>query len=149
MRRLLCREFTVEAPVDVAWAHLARVDRWTSWARHIKSAALEPAELGLGTRGVFRLSNGVKSTFAMTEFDPFTSWRWAGPFLWLDVHYDHRFESLGPHLTKLTWILDARGFGVGLLGGLFARIYNRNLDRAIPLLIEELRVAGRGPEEVA
>ena len=40
--------------------------------------------------------------------------------------------------TKLTWVIEARGFGKSVIGRLFAKIYTKNLDRAIPLLVEEM-----------
>ena len=84
------------------------------------------------------LSNGIKSAFTMTEFNPHRNWKWVGGFLWLTVHYDHRFEALTPVRTRLTWSVEAKGFGVSVFGKLFAKIYNKNLNRAIPLLIEEM-----------
>jgi len=33
---LIHREFIVNARLEVAWQHLARVERWPSWAKHIK-----------------------------------------------------------------------------------------------------------------
>jgi len=33
---LVRREFTVDVPVQRAWDHLANVNAWTSWAKHIK-----------------------------------------------------------------------------------------------------------------
>ncbi len=67
--------------------------------------------------------------FRMMEFNPCRNWKWAGPFLWLTIHYDHRFESLSSHQTKLRFVLAAYGFGVGFLARLFAKIYRRNLKR--------------------
>ena len=146
MITLLRREFTVDRPPGEAWEHLAQVTRWTSWARHIARVELRPDALGPDTSGTIHLRNGVKSTFVMTEFDPPRSWKWAGPFLWLTVHYDHRFVEAGPGRTRLTWVVEAEGIGVSVLGRLFARIYDRNLDRAVPLLIEEMNAPGRGGE---
>ena len=139
MTTLLHREFTVDLPLEKAWQHLARVERWPSWARHIKRIALQPAgELGLGSTGIVHLSNGIKSAFTMTEFNPYRNWRWVGGFLWLTVDYDHRFEELNPWQTKFTWIVDGAGFGVSVFGRLFAKIYGKNLDKAIPELIKEM-----------
>jgi hypothetical protein len=80
----------------------------------------------------------VKSEFTMTEFNPYHNWKWVGPFLWLTLGYDHIFAPLDPRRTKLIWIIEAKGFGVSVLGRLFRKIYNRNLDKAIPLLISEI-----------
>jgi hypothetical protein len=142
MITLLRREFAVDLPLETAWQHLARVEQWPTWAKHIQQVQVQPAgELGPQSAGVIRLSNGVKSAFTMTEFNPYRNWKWAGRFLWLTVHYDHLFEELNPRQTKLTWVVAGEGFGVSVFGRLFAKIYAKNLDRAIPLLIEEMNAS--------
>lgn len=95
-------------------------------------------ELGPKSKGVIHLTNGVKSEFSMTEFNPYRNWKWVGPFFWLTIYYDHVFAPLDPRRTKLIWIVEVKGFGASVLGRLFAKIYNRNLDKAIPLLISEI-----------
>ena len=97
-----------------------------------------PGALTPQSAGRIHLTNGVRSTFRMEELAPGVSWKWAGPFLWITVHYDHRFRSLGPRETEVTFSLDGEGLGAGLLGRIFAAIYARNLDRAIPRLVREL-----------
>jgi len=146
--RLLERRFTVGVSLESAWAHLERVEQWPSWARHIRSIELSPpGPLVPDTAGVIRLTNGVRSTFRMEvieEIECGRRWSWAGPFLGVTVHYDHRFTRLGSEQTEIVFVLDGEGFGVSVLGRLFARIYARNLDRAIPNLIEELERGGAG-----
>jgi hypothetical protein len=137
--RLLERRFEVEAPLERVWSHLEAVERWPSWARHIRSVDLQPpGPLGPGSAGSIRLTNGIRSTFRMEELNAGSNWMWVGPFLWITVHYDHRFEEVGPDKTEIVFALDGEGIGVGLFGRLFAAIYARNLDRAIPNLVEEL-----------
>ncbi len=139
MITLLRREFVVDMPLENAWQHLARVERWPSWAKHIKQIDVQPpGELGPKSVGLIRLSNGVKSDFAMTEFNPGRNWKWVGGFLWLTVHYDHRFEEVNPQQTKLIWIIEGEGFGASIFGKLFAKIYNKNLAKAIPALVAEM-----------
>ena len=139
MRTLVKRDFTVPASLEEAWNHLARVEQWPSWARHIKSATLQPSPvLSSTSRGLFILAGRVQSSFRMTEWDPPRRWVWVGSFLWLTVEYIHDFEPVDSGHTRMIWIVNAKGFGVSTLGKLFARIYNSNLDRAIPLLIAEL-----------
>ena len=140
MITLLQREFTVSLPLEQAWQHLARVEQWPRWARHFTRVDSQPTgELGPKSTGVIHLTNGMTSTFAMTEFRPHRNWKWAGSFLWLTVHYDHRFEELNLAQTRLTWVVEARGFAVSVFGRLFATVYSRNLDPAIPLLVEEMK----------
>jgi hypothetical protein len=38
----------------------------------------------------------------------------------------------------LIWTVGAEGFAVSIIGKLFAWIYNKNLDTAVPLLIAEM-----------
>jgi hypothetical protein len=142
---LLRREFTVDVSVPRAWEHLARVEQWPSWAPHIERIELQPpGQLGPRSTGVLHLSNGMRPTFRMTEFNPPHNWIWVGSFLWATVIYDHRFDPLDAGHTRLTWIVQARGFGAGILGRLFARIYRGHLDKAIPRLVAEMNAASAG-----
>jgi hypothetical protein len=139
---LLRREFTVPVSLPRAWEHLARVEQWPSWAPHIKRIELQPpGELGPQSMGVLYLSNGMKPAFRVTELNPPHNWKWVGRFLWLTVLYDHWFESFDAGHTRLTWVVQARGFGATILGPRFARIYRGHLDKAIPLLIAEMNAS--------
>lgn len=141
--QLIHRQFVVDAPLDQAWAYLAQVEQWISWAKHIRQVQLTPGgEVNAVTVGVFSLSNGLRSTFRMVEFNPGRNWKWVGDFLWLTLYYDHQFEAVGKRQTRMTWDVDAEGAGVGIFGRLFAIIYNRNLNRAIPNLIAEIKAIG-------
>ena len=139
MTALIRREFEVHASLEAAWDHLARVGDWPSWAGHIERIDLDPlGEITANSTGVIHLKFGPTSAFEMTEFNPHRNWKWVGRFLWLTVHYDHHFERLSEHRTKLTWIVACEGFGASVIGRLFALIYNRNLNKAIPNLIAEM-----------
>jgi polyketide cyclase/dehydrase/lipid transport protein len=142
MKTLIHRSFVVNISREKAWAHLTRVQDWPSWAPHIKSIQLIPAgELGPASTGLIHLNNGIKSAFQMSEFDPPRHWKWVGKFLWLTIEYDHIFEELSDQQTKLTWLVEVRGFGRATLGRLFAWVYNKNLNAAIPKLIQEMNTA--------
>ena len=140
MIELVAREFTVDVPLDRAWDHLAQVERWTTWANHIKRVAVEPpGQLTEASAGTFRLTGGVRSTFRMEIYEPPKRWQWVGRFLTTRVHYDHRFEPVDSEHTRLIWTVAAEGPGSATLGRVFGAIYARNLDRAIPRLQAELR----------
>jgi len=142
MITLIDREFSVNVSREKAWRYLTRLDLWPTWAPHIKHiATVPPGELGPNSSGVIQLANGIKSEFHMTEFNPYQNWKWFGPFLWLTVHYDHRFEAASSDQTKLRFVLDASGFGVGFFGPLFAGIYRRNLEKSIPMLVQAMELA--------
>jgi Polyketide cyclase / dehydrase and lipid transport len=136
---LVRRTFEVDVPLDTAWAHLARVESWPSWAKHITSVTLTPpGTLAGASEGQLRLKGGARSTFRMEQFDPPRRWRWAGRFLSVGVHYDHWFADADGR-TRLTWIVWAEGPGARSLGRVFGSIYAHNLDKAIPNLQAELR----------
>src|SRR5262249_40223570 len=137
--RAVEREFLVKASPTRAWEHLALVERWPTWARHIRRVVVSPpGPLGPESSGQIRLRNGVRSTFRMAALDPPLSWMWVGRFLGLHVSYDHGFEPAPGGGTRLVWRVDVTGPGAAVLGRLFGSIYNRSLDVAIPLLIAEL-----------
>jgi Polyketide cyclase / dehydrase and lipid transport len=143
----LRREFEVAVRTADAWAHLAQPSRWPSWAKHIESVDVTPpGEVGPNTVGAVHLSNGITSRFRMTRFEPGVRWTWEGPFLWMHVVYDHAFEPVGEARSKIVFDVAVTGFGSATLGRLFRRLYERNLDRAIPNLVAEIdasRPAGR------
>jgi hypothetical protein len=145
MVTLLEREFTVDVGLERAWEHLAQVEKWPSWALHIKRIELlPPGELDCQSTGFIHLTNGMQPAFRVTEFNPPRNWKWVGPFLWATVTYDHRFEALDDGRTRLTWTIGAEGFGASVLGRLFAAVYRRSLDRAVPLLIREMNAKSAG-----
>lgn len=126
-------------PLDQAWSVLAQVQDWPQWAGHIRRVDVSPpGALGPTSTGTLRLRNGISSTFRMSEFVPGASWKWAGAFLWLTVHYDHSFEALAADRTRLAWTVDAEGFGASVSGPGFASVYAKYLDKAIASLIAAL-----------
>jgi len=140
------REFVVEAPLERAWQHLARVEAWPSWAKHIKSVTVEPpGELTPSTVAVFHLAFGLKARFAVTEFVPKSHWKWISDFLGSTIHYDHRFEPINHDKTKMQFIIEANNLGLGkfLLLKLYAAMYSKNLDKAIPNLVAVINAGMR------
>ena len=144
LKRVVEKSFIVRAPLEVAWNHISEVEKWPSWAKHIRSVAKSPpGPLSLHSRGTLKLTNGVKTTFKMIEFEPLRHWKWVGPFLGLQIHYDHIFSRDEPGRTKICFTVDATGGPGVVFRGIFARIYRKNLERAVPLLIQEIEtIAG-------
>jgi len=142
MITLLQREFIVDVALQRAWDHLAKIEQWPSWARHMKKVELQPpGKLGAKSTGVIHLTNGIKSAFRMTEYNPPRNWKWVGPILWLTITYDHRFEAIDNKHTRLAWTVAAEGFGARVLGPLYATIYRRNMEQAIARLIREMNAS--------
>lgn len=138
MKTLIKREFIVNAAVDAAFDHLAQVEKWPSWAKHIRRVELKPpGPVTAVSQGTLYLTNGVKTQFQMTRFDPPHAWEWVGKFLWTTIAYDHRFTAVSDNQTQISFIVNAEGFGISTIGRIFAAAYNANLDRAIPNLIAE------------
>jgi hypothetical protein len=139
VRELVKQEFVVDVPLQRASDHLANVEAWTTWAKHIKRVKLDPpGPLTDHSAGSFRLAGGARATFRMEDYEPSTRWQWVGRFLTADVHYDHRFETIDDGHTRLVWTVTADGTGESSLGRVFGAIYARNLNKAIPNLQREL-----------
>ncbi len=139
MIAILNCEFVVDASIETAWVHLAKIEEWPSWARHIKDVKLSPSgDISHNSVGSLRLTNGIESEFRVTEFQLHQNWKWRGPFLWMRMDYYHRFEPLGYDKTKFNWSIEGEGIGVSTIGRVFAWQYKRNLDKAIPLLQHEI-----------
>jgi hypothetical protein len=142
LKRVVDTSFVVRAPLEVAWNHLARVENWPSWAKHIRRVEKSPpGPLSRDTCATLRLANGIKTTFRMIEFEPQRHWKWAGPFLGSQVLYDHIFTSDAPGQTTIRFTVDAAGGPGALFLGIFGWIYRKNLNRAVPLLIQEIEAA--------
>ena len=145
-KRVVDKTFVVRAPSDVTWNHLAKVEQWPSWAKHIRSVVTSPpGPLSSNSRTKLKLSNGIKTTFQMIEFDPPHHWKWAGSFLGSQILYDHIFSQTEPSRTTVRFTVDVGGRPGRFIRGIFGRIYRRNLERAVPLLIQEIE-ASVGPK---
>ena len=142
-KRVIDRSFKVRAPLEVAWKQLGEIERRPSWAKHIRSAVKSPpGPLSRDTRARLKLSDGVRTTFQMVGFEALRHWKWAGPFLGSQIFYDHLFSQDEPGQTSIRFAVDSRGRGPGaLFHGIFAKIYRKNLDRAVPALIQEIEAA--------
>jgi uncharacterized membrane protein len=141
MKRLIDQSFEVAVPLKAAWDHLAQIEKWPSWAKHIKSVIRNPAgPLSVDTAGTINLSIGVATTFKMTELEPMRHWKWRGGLLGAQLDYDHVFTALAPARTRVQFTIDASGWQATIVGPTFAAIYRRNLRRAIPLLITEIEM---------
>jgi hypothetical protein len=134
MRRLLERTFAVQATADRAWAELVAAERWPRWARHLRSVEVTPAgPVRSGSSATLKLSNRTRVTMRVTQFQD-RRFRWEGAFLWLRLGYDHVVATDAAGRVSITFIVEGGGVGVDSIGRLFAMVYARNLDRAIPRL---------------
>jgi hypothetical protein len=141
---LLRREFTVEAPIASAWAELADIAGWPRWAPHIRRVTLEPpGQIGPASSGSFSFRPVGHSRFRVSSYDEGRGWEWIGPVLWVTIRYDHRFAATAEG-TRLTWTVSEDGTRRSLRGRLFASIYGRLVDRAIPRLQAEMKSTDRG-----
>ncbi len=139
LKRVVDKSFVARAPLEVAWNHLAQIEAWPSWAKHIRSVVKSPpGPLSRDTQGTLRLANGVKTTFRMIDFEPLRHWKWAGSFLGSQILYDHIFSEDTPNQTTIRFTVDTGGGPAVLIRGIFGWIYRRNLERAVPLLVQEI-----------
>ena len=140
MKRLLQRTFAVEAAAERAWAELVAAEQWPRWARHLRSVQVTPpGPVGPASSATLKLTNHTTATVRVTEFQDGRRFRWEGSFLWLGLGYNHLVSTDDTGQVSVTFTVDAAGPGVNTIGSLFASIYARNLDRAIPRLQALLR----------
>jgi carbon monoxide dehydrogenase subunit G len=138
------RVFEVDVPRDEAWRRLADIGRWPEWAPHITAVTVSPpGPLGPGSTGALHIRRLGRTTFRMSTWVPPDRWEWSGGFPGLRIRYDHRFEESGAGTTQLEWLVALGGALAPLVRPMFARIYGRNVDRAIPRLQAWFR---SGPE---
>jgi uncharacterized membrane protein len=144
MKRLLERTFVVEAAAERAWAELLAAEQWPRWAQHLRSVQVTPpGPVGPGSSATLRLKNRTKASVRVTEFDDGRRFRWEGSFLWMDLGYDHVVTTDDTGRVSITFTVEGAGAGVNTIGRLFASIYARQLDRAIPRLQALLRAPDR------
>ena len=144
MKRLLERTFGVEAAAERAWAELVAAEQWPKWAQHLRSVQVTPpGPVGPTSSATLRLKNRTKASVRVTEFEDGRRFRWEGSFLWMGLGYDHLVTTDEVGRVSLTFTVDAAGLGVNMIGPLFAGIYARQLDRAIPRLQALLRSPDR------
>lgn len=129
------RTFRVDVPLAEAWLRLGRIERWPEWAPHITAATLDPTgALGASSTGALRIRGLGRTTFRMTVWEPERRWVWVGGMPGAKVIYEHRFAADGDAATTLDWVVFLDGPLAPVVRPLFAAIYGRNLDRAIPRL---------------
>lgn len=133
------RSFTVDVARDDAWRRLAAVRRWPEWAPHITAATVTPpGQLGPSSSGALSVRGFGRTTFVMSAWAPPDRWEWTGRMPGVRIVYDHRFAAAGD-ATTLTWTVTLDGPLAAPVRRVFARIYGRNLDKAIPRLQQWMR----------
>ena len=144
MKRLLERTFPVEAAAERAWAELVAAEQWPRWAHHLRSVQVTPpGPVGPASSATLKLNNHTRATVRVTEFEEERRFRWEGSFLWIDLGYDHVVTTDDSGRVTITFTVEGAGVGVNTIGPLFAGIYARQLDRAIPRLQALLRSPDR------
>ena len=123
MITLLRREFTVEVPLQKAWQHLARIEQWPSWAKHIRQVErLPPGKLGPGSTGHLHLNTPVKS-----------GWPGSSAEFTVTENSLHHRHALSPYLGESLRGVDKRTYVSGRLvfhqGGFAAEAAGREFQQ--------------------
>jgi len=144
VKPLLERTFAVEAAAERAWAELVAAEQWPRWAQHLGSVQVAPpGPVGPGSSATLKLKNRTKARVRVTEFEDGRRFRWEGSFLWMRLGYDHLVTIDDTGQVRITFTVEGAGVGVDTIGRLFASMYARTLDRAIPRLQALLRAPDR------
>ncbi len=143
MREVLREEVTVDRSEQVAWDHLAALERWPSWAAHIKSMAPTPPGNLTGSTSVkMHMSNGMRTTMTVVEYDPPHRWVWEGRSMGTVTRFEHRFEPVEDGRTRIWFLAWMGGAFAGPGGWWFGRAMRRYLSRAFPKLKAEIESRG-------
>lgn len=139
MREVLREEVTVDRPDTVAWDHLAALEKWPTWAGHIRRMdPSPPGNLTDSTSVVLHMSNGVRTTMTVTEYEPPRRWVWEGRSFGTLIRFEHRFEPLEDGRTRI-WFLAWMGGPLATPGGWwFGRMMRRYFKSAFPKLKAEI-----------
>jgi hypothetical protein len=86
---MLTYETHCDAPAQRAWELIARPDRWSRWAPHLRGArGLGEPEIRPGARGAALLLGALPVPARVVAKEPGRSWRWQVGL----VAIDHRVE---------------------------------------------------------
>src|SRR4029453_4148016 len=140
MGPLLERTFDVEAPAERAWAELVAAEEWPRWARHLASVQVTPpGPGGPASSATLRLTNRTTASMRVTDSQDGGRFGWGGAVLGRGLGYAHLVTPDEAGRVQITFTVEGAGVGVTTIGRLFAGVYARNLDRAIPRLQALLR----------
>lgn len=138
------RSFEVAVTPEQAWNRLVMVERWPEWAPHITAVTVSPpGPLGPSSSGALDIRGFGRNTFRMSAWESPDRWEWVGGLPGVRIVYDHRFDATDDATTMLTWVVTLDGPLAWLVRPVFARVYGRNLDKAIPRLQQWIAVDHR------
>lgn len=139
MREVVREEVVVDRSATEAWKHLSQLERWPSWAAHIKSMQpTPPGELTASTTVVLHMSAGPRVTMSVTAYDPPRSWIWEGRSMGMTTRFEHRFEELEGSRTRILFLAWVSGALSGPGGLVFGGMMKRALRVALPRLKAEI-----------
>ena len=141
MREVLREAVTVDRSAAVAWNHLAQLERWPTWGRHIRRMTPSPSgALTESTSVILQMRNGAKTTMVVTEFEPPRRWVWEGRSFETLTRFEHQFEPVDGGGTRIWFLAWMSGPIAGPMGWIYGRMMKRNLARGFPKLKAEIEV---------
>jgi hypothetical protein len=150
MRERLRRSVLVDASLPTAWDYLSRPGEWPqTWAKHLKRVDCDPpGAVTATTRGIVEMRDGFKSRMTMAEFRPGRNWKWVGESrIGPSTAFNHEFEAVDEHRTRLNFLVATEGFLEPLFGRLAAIYLGRKLDRNLPQLVHALNDIGKSEKQ--
>ena len=136
---LIKREFVLRLSLNDAWELLSKIEKWRTWAPHVKSVEMDPVgDIKVNSTCTIMFNSGLKMSYKITEVNAQKNWKWEASILWYDIFCDHKFMYMDKEHTKISWLVDCEGFGSAIFGFLFSYFHSRKLNVAIPNLIAEV-----------
>lgn len=87
------RTIDIDAPPQRIWEILADVEHWPDWTESMqKVERLDRGQFGMGSRARVKQPRLMPATFAVTSFEPGTSFEWTSKTFGVVSVGDHRIE---------------------------------------------------------
>jgi hypothetical protein len=142
-RPTIRRELVVDVPAHTAWNHFAKVEEWITWSSDLDRVEMTPkGAITADSQGILVTRSGVRATVKVVAYEPYVRWAWWARILWARFYINYDFEPTDDNRTLIRWTVHVSGFA----GQVFAVVFGRHMNKAIPNLIHEMRsLAGRVP----
>lgn len=142
LREVVRESVEVDRPLEVVWAHLAKLEQWPSWAAHIRRMEpTPPGQLTARTEVVLHMTVGFRTKMTVTEYDRPRRWLWEGRSLGTITRFEHKLEQVGEERTRIWFLAWMGGPLSGPAGWMFGRMMRRYLAVALPKLKAEIEAA--------
>lgn len=127
-------EIEIEASVDTVWAVLTNINNWPSWQKDVTKAVIK-GDVKQGAEFHWK-AGGLSFSSQIHTSDPKTKFGWTGKTIGASAIHNWFFEKKGNFtVVRVEESLQ------GVLPGLFATAFQKNLNSGVIKNLKELKAA--------